>query len=86
MIVGGVLRSGSSVGVMVGIVVAVLVSSMGVLVAVAVAVGISVCVEDTDGVFAVPHADRVRLIAKKRERSFFIVHLVDGIILRASTV
>jgi hypothetical protein len=30
---------------------------------------------------AVPHAERVRLIAKKRERSFFIVHLVDGIIL-----
>jgi hypothetical protein len=30
----------------------------------------------------VPHAERVRLIAKKRERSFFIIHLVDGIILR----
>ena len=40
--------------------------------------GVSVCAVCVD---AVPHAERVRLIAKIREKSFFIVHLVDGIIL-----
>jgi hypothetical protein len=75
MIVGGVLRIGSSVGVMVGIVVAVAVGGMDVYVA--VAVGNSVCVATTDGVGAVPQAERVRLIAKKRERKFFIVHLIE---------
>jgi hypothetical protein len=74
-----VLRIGSRVGVIVGIVVAVAVGGMDVYVA--VAVGNSVCVAATDGEEAVSQAERVRLIAKIREKSFFIIHLVDGIIL-----
>ena len=44
-------------------------------------VGIFVNVDVTVGVGAVPHAESIRLIAKKRVRNFFIVLLVDGIIL-----
>jgi hypothetical protein len=58
---------------------------VGVRDAVGTAVSFPVCAGGTVCVDAVPHAERVRLITKKRERSFFIVHLVDGIILRANT-
>ena len=85
MIVGGVLRTGSSVGVMVGVNVLVAVGGIGVKVAVDVCVAVLVGVDGfTVGVGcvnAVPQAERVMLVKKKRERSFFIVHLVDGIIL-----
>lgn len=81
MIVGGVLRIGSRVEVTVGIVVEVGVGRIGVCVAVGVNIGVSVCAGGVGCVDVVVQAERVRLIAKKREKSFFIVLLVDGIIL-----
>ena len=77
MIVGGVLRIGSSVGVIVGRGVMVDVGGIGVCVTVDGNVRVNVSAGGATCVCAVLHAERVRPIAKIRERSFFIVHLIE---------
>ncbi len=53
------------------------VGRIAVCVADRVIVGVGDSIEGATCVCAVPHAVRVRLIAKIRERSFFIVHLIE---------